>query len=852
MGGRGHEALDGEVVEPGFEASSGGAAEDDLGDALGGDKRGGGVGDGAVFEADDAGSEIFREAEVGGEGALTIFGWGVVAVDVEDDEFGSEGLGDSGSAGDEVARVGAGADADGDFFADAPLAAETFAGDVGVEVAVDGAGDLLESHLAEGDEVAATEEVGEGALDAVLGVDVAAPHAGFEGFGGDVGEDDLVGLIEDPIGDGLADGDAGERLDAGGEGFDVLDVDGDEDVDAGIEEVDDILVALVVAAALDVGVCELVDEDDFGMAGEDGFEVHLFEEGALVFDVAAGEGGEGFGDLDGTGAAVGFDDADDDVFATGQATGAFAQHAEGLAHAGGVPEEDLQAATLLFRGRYVFEPLLRSFRWGGGGWLLLGHGYNRLVTSRVTRVTLRWVSAVLMLAGLVAFYSRVLHGNPTTVALTLLLYILLLAARWGLRFAVVMSLAATGCFNFFFLPPIGKFTIADSQNWVALFAFLATALIGSNLANRIKDEAFASDARRRELELLYDFGQRLLSTESTGDLMKAIPHDIVSSFRTRAAALYLTQGDRLYLSNAKEVQATREQLRNGVYAGTLYKAQAALLPVSVGVRPIGAISVEGNLPSQETLEAMSSLVAIAIESATAVEKLARADAAHESERLRSALLDSVTHELLTPLSTIRAAVARLIGSAVSVEERDGLLHAIQEESGRLDHLVAQATEMARLDARAVELELAPLSMMECFQEALGLVPVGERIVEVRVAEKLPEVMADRVMIVKVLVHLIENAVRYSPPGAPIFLTAEEDGREVAVSVADRGEGIDAMEQAMVFDKFYRGRGQRDRVRGTGMGLAISKAIVEAHGGTIQVTSQMQSGSVFTMMLPAAR
>ncbi len=477
------------------------------------------------------------------------------------------------------------------------------------------------------------------------------------------------------------------------------------------------------------------------------------------------------------------------------------------------------------------------------------------MTSRVTRATLRWCSATILLIAIVALYTRVLHVNPTTVALTLLLYVLLLASHWGLRYAVAISFAAAACFNFFFLPPLNTFTIAETQNWIALLAFLATALIGSNLSNRIKREAAASDSRRRELELLYDFGQRLLSTESTGDLLKLIPQNIVAAFRTRAAALHLAAGDRIYLSDPKEVHVSTNQLRNAVYAGTAYETiapQTALLSLSVGVRPIGSIAVEGNLPTQETLEAMSGLVAIAIESANAIEKLARADAAHESERLRSALLDAVTHDLRTPLTSIKASVTSLLSqSSLSPDHRTELLTVIDEESDRLNHLIAQATEMSRLDAHAIHLELAPHPIVTCIDTALKQVPLGSRRLEIRLADRLPDVMVDLELIVKVLVHLIENAAKYSPVTEPIFITAEPEAAYLSVSIADRGEGIDPMEQLMIFDKFYRGQSQRYRVHGTGMGLAISKAIIEAHNGTISVTSQPGHGSVFTITLPLA-
>ena len=243
MGSFRHEALDGEEVEVLAEAMKGGAAEECLGNALLSDVGCGGGGDAFAGELDDVGAEVFGELEAGFKGALGLGRLVFVGLDVEHVEFAAEAFGKARAAGDEVASLGAVADADGYFFGDGPVGAELLALDVVVEGAIDGAGDAVEGHFAEGDEVAAAEEVGEGALGAVHGVDVAAAHAGDESFGGEVGDDYFIGAVEDPVGYGFADGDAGEALDARGERFDVLDVDGAEDVDVGVEEKEDVFVA---------------------------------------------------------------------------------------------------------------------------------------------------------------------------------------------------------------------------------------------------------------------------------------------------------------------------------------------------------------------------------------------------------------------------------------------------------------------------------------------------------------------------------------------------------------------------------------------------------------------------------
>ena len=465
--------------------------------------------------------------------------------------------------------------------------------------------------------------------------------------------------------------------------------------------------------------------------------------------------------------------------------------------------------------------------------------------------------ATAAVALVVVVYRFVIKVNPTTAALTFLIGVLVVSANWGLQPAVFMALISTLAFNYNFLPPIGTLTIADPQNWVALFAFLVTAIIASQLAERARREAQRANERSGETERLYRFSQQLLSSDNVAELLNAIPHYIVECFGVEAAAISLPNRADIYRSSATRDVLDRHDLQLVCMRGEPkidVERRVTFMPLRMGLRVVGSMGLSGALLSRETIEAMSSLIAIAIERAGAVEKLSKAEASRESEQLRSALLDSVTHEFRTPLTAIKASVTSLISTpSLDEPQRLELLTVINEESERLNRLVGEAAEMSQLDANKVELRLGAHSVQEAVEDALEKSKsiLGQHPVGVDLPADLPAVRIDLDRISEVVVQLLENAVKYSPPGSPIHITGELRNRKVMTSIADRGPGIDDFEQSLIFEKFYRGRNQRLQVQGTGMGLAIAKAIVEAHGGEIGVTSQLGHGSVFYFTLPVA-
>jgi two-component system sensor histidine kinase KdpD len=461
---------------------------------------------------------------------------------------------------------------------------------------------------------------------------------------------------------------------------------------------------------------------------------------------------------------------------------------------------------------------------------------------------------VLIVPAVVVLYKEGVRTNPTTVALTYLLAVLLVSTNWGFWYAAFLAIISTLAFNFFFLPPFGTFTIADPQNWVALGAFLATAMIAGQLSERARREAVRANQQRREIERLYAFTRWLLTIESVPELLNMVPRHIVEIFGGRTAAIFVTDRTDVYRSSPDTGELDAERLQGVAARGEpLFdsKKNIAFVPLRLGVRSIGTIGVAEADLSRESLDALSTLVAIAIERTNAVENVGKAEAAREHEKLHSAILDSIAHEFRTPLTAIKASVTSMLGGGLDGPHQTELLTVIDEESDRMDHLVEEAIQLARLEANRVALNRMPHDIRDAINRATESAKktLSAHPIALAIQENIPSAEFDLELISNVLLQLLENAAKYSPPESPIHISAEKNDREILVSVADRGPGVDELEQALIFDKFYRGKDSRYSVQGTGMGLAIAKAVVEAHGGTIRVTSQLGQGSVFCFTLP---
>ena len=286
------------------------------------------------------------------------------------------------------------------------------------------------------------------------------------------------------------------------------------------------------------------------------------------------------------------------------------------------------------------------------GWPLVEQATILGVKRKLGTEAMRYTVCAAIVAANVILFGKMFHLNPTIVALSFLLGVLVVSAFWGLRYAVVLSILSTLAFNFFFLPPIGTFTISDPQNWMALFAFLVTAILASDLSDRARKAAESATQRRIEVERLYAFSQTLLETENVVQLLNALPRYVVETFGVKEVALLLKNRQDIYRSSPESVQLSLEYLEIAAGRGEPFSdpaQQVRVMPLRLGMRIVGSLGVAGEI-SYESLEALGSMVSVSIERAGAVESLTRAEAARESEQLRSALLDAVTHEFRTPLT----------------------------------------------------------------------------------------------------------------------------------------------------------------------------------------------------------
>ncbi len=471
-----------------------------------------------------------------------------------------------------------------------------------------------------------------------------------------------------------------------------------------------------------------------------------------------------------------------------------------------------------------------------------------------------------------AFGLRALLGI-TSAALVFLMGVLASALAYGLAASLLACLLSVLAYNFFFLPPLYTFAIADPENVVALSVFAIVAVVASNLTARMRSQAMMARARVRATEELYQFSRKLAASVTLDDVLWATVHQVALMLRVRVVVLLPGAGglavqagyppdDRL---NDADLAAAKWAWQHNRPAGrgadTLPGGQRLFLPMQTGRGPVGVFGLDRDEPGpvltpdgQRLISSLSDQAALAIERVNLARDVDQARLEAETDRLRSALLTSISHDLRTPLASILGAASSLTSQHGTLDDvgRAAMLRTIREEAERLNRFIGNLLDMTRLESGKLAMSggLADLSDVvgAVLRRAASILSPYQ--VKVEFQPDLPMLNIDVVLFEQVLFNLLDNAAKYSLPGSTITIRARNEGGRVQVDVLDEGEGIPDADLERVFDKFYRVR-RADRQRaGTGLGLAICRGFVEAMGGAITASNRTdRPGAAFHIRLP---
>jgi two-component system, OmpR family, sensor histidine kinase KdpD len=458
----------------------------------------------------------------------------------------------------------------------------------------------------------------------------------------------------------------------------------------------------------------------------------------------------------------------------------------------------------------------------------------------------------------------------SNLVMVYLLGIVLVARRQGRGPSLLASILSVAAFDFFFVPPHLTFTVSDVRYLVTFVVMLLVGIVISGMTIRIRAQAEAVREREQRTAALYAMSRELASTRGVEDLVRITVRHVAEVFGVRTIVL-LPEDGRLATRGDPDTDAPLDGNEVGVArwvfehrqpaglgTNTLPGAARLYVPLLasrgcagvLGVRPADPHAFD--TPERlHQLETFADQTALAIERARLTEEAQETQLRMETERLRNSLLSSVSHDLRTPLATITGAATTLLeqGGRLDAPAQRDLLESVREEADRLNRLVQNLLEMTRLESGALDLHKEWHSMEEVIGAALRRLDkrLAGRRITTRVLPDLPLVAMDDVLIEQVLVNLIDNALKYTPPGSPVEIVATATDQAVTVEVADRGPGVPAGQEEKIFEKFYRGQ-PRDG-RGAGLGLAICRGVVRAHGGRIWAQNLPGGGVAFLFTLP---
>jgi len=464
-------------------------------------------------------------------------------------------------------------------------------------------------------------------------------------------------------------------------------------------------------------------------------------------------------------------------------------------------------------------------------------------------------TGVILLVSVGAFQ---LHFSLPVTAFVFFLVIVVTALRLGFWEATVASVVAVGCLDYFFTQPLFSFR-TDAASWTALAAFECAALVVSRLSAQVQHQAEIANQQRNNMEQLYELARNILLVDRHEPVGPQIAAFIQQAIRVDSVALFDSSSARVFASGAPsadlEHAARNAWLRDTNEDDLTNHTWSRVL--RLGHKGIGAIALRAEHLSPIVADAIASIAAIALERSRSLEKETTAEAARQSEQLRTAVLDALAHAFKTPLTTILAASSGLLEMVTLTPQETELVTLIDNQSVVLNDLTTRLLQTARLEGKAIHLHREECSLAELFEDVLA--PFQTQLERRHARTELPAkdapVYGDIGLIETALRQLIDNAIKYSNPGTPItlsghFAPGQSATGELLISVHNEGEPIRAEDRERIFDRFYRSPGTEHRAAGTGLGLSITKKIAEAHTGRVWVDSD-KTGTTFYFALPLA-
>jgi two-component system sensor histidine kinase KdpD len=518
--------------------------------------------------------------------------------------------------------------------------------------------------------------------------------------------------------------------------------------------------------------------------------------------------------------------------------------------------------------RHFFEVMLRVT---AQRFLARCHNKTRPMRLRShTRDVLLFSGSVVATAVAVAVLKMVPDVSTTTEALALLVVVLIVATLGRLWVAIATALIATLTLNFLFLPPIGTFTIADPQNWVALAAFLIAAVMASNLSAAARARADDAIARRNEVNRLFDLTRDVLLTTETAAAIETLARHVARRFELTRVAICLPVADgwQTHQGGSDTIHLGPEVLNNALakargaldfdahrrtYGGHVSVEDSGrhvtIVPLRHGTRAVGLLAAGVDAIDIGALDAVAGVVAIAIERTQFLEDREAAERLRQKAELAATLLAALSHDLKTPLTAIRLAVENL-QDALPPEVRRSQAVAAVAELERLDRLFQDILDMARIDAAAVHVERQWVTPADVVDAAAAHVRHALDGRDVRIAaDNESAIEIDPRVASVALSHLLENAAHYSPRDREIAVDAQADSEGLQIAVTDHGPGLDPGDLDHLFERFYRGRAARRLAPGSGLGLAITRGLLNAVGGRVWAENLPQGGARFTIVVP---